>query len=293
MTHSRLAASLLLQQVSLLLIETFFFLQTLLLGLVWLSTATIAASFPAVANQAAQVLAQLQNQPSSPYTRLLLNERTRRGLFSSLAGIATSGLVGNKEPTDEEGASALKPSKKPYDFNEVEMTAIQAMISLRDIIGDILQRVGLNIPSLASLITRSEGGPEKGTGASAFLEQSSGSPLSGLTSTKSTNLGVQVLRGLALSLPLLIPMATQIRRMSPDHSASIPLQTLTMPQLPVMSYPDMYFNQAMHRRRGKRSLNLGHDQEASQLTVPVLSGSVVQHLLNNRQAIPRYLWLKK
>ena len=243
----------------------------------WLcGTASIGHSLPAASNPAVQILAQLQNQQVSPYTRLL-SERAKRGLFSNLAGLATGGLTGgNKEP--DEDASPLKP--KPYDFNEVEMTAIQAMISLRDVIGVLLQKVGFNIPSLASLINRSENGVDKVSGSSGFLSDSSSSALSALTSTKSSNVGVQVLRGLALTLPLLIPMATQMRRNSLDSSLA-PSLPISIPHMPM--YPDIYYNQAMHRRRGKRSINLGHDQKwASAMTVPAFRGAAVQHLLNSR-----------
>jgi len=242
---------------------------------VWLSTASLGHNLPAATSSAAAVFSQVQNQPLSSYNRLL-TERAKRGLFSSLAGLASSGLAvgGNKEP-DLEDATPAKP--KPYDFNEVEMTAIQAMISLRDIIGDLLQRVGINIPSLASLVTRSETGAEKGTSTSALLADSP-SALSTFTS-KTSNVGVQVLRGLALSLPLLIPMATQIRRMSPDTQVT---PTITIPSMPMI--PDLYYyNQAMHRRRGKRSLNYGQvGKRAPARVKSSLHDAAVEHMLSSR-----------
>ena len=205
----------------------------------------------------------------------ILNERTKRGLFSSIAGLATGTLSsGNNKEPEEEIIAPLKP--KPYDFNEVEMTAIQAMVSIRDIIGELLQKVGFNMPSLASLITRSENGADKTTALSQ-LSDSSSSPLNSLTATKSTNVGVQVLRGLALSLPFIIPMATQLRRMSIDTPsvASIPLT-----QVPQMMIPDIYYNQAMHRRRGKRSLN---SQQTAAMIVPLFRDSeAMSHLLDSR-----------
>ena len=146
------------------------------------------------------------------------------------------------------------------------MTAIQAMISLRDIIGELLQKVGFNIPG----ITRSSSGAADTGSSSGFLSSDSNGALSSFgssTATKSTNVGVQVLRGLALLSPLIIPMATQLRRMSPDYSSSsssfgsgssgLSLPSLpsmsVVPPMPPMVFPDIYYNQAMHRRRGKRS----------------------------------------
>lgn len=177
--------------------------------------------------------------------------RTRRGIFHTLAGLSNTGngvnagslLTSIKDHDDEESA----PSKpKPYFFNDMELTAIQAIVSLRDMIGVLLKRAGINIPaSLASLITRSENA-EKGAPASFLLPDSSGA--SSLANVKSNNMALLV-RGLALSLPLLIPMATQIRRMSTDNV----VPQFQLPQFPLM--PDPYYDQALHRRRGKRSVN--------------------------------------
>ena len=253
----------------------------LLFGLMYLCTAKIGQTMPQQS-----ILQQLQQQGHQfGAQKRIISERTKRGLFSSLVGLANSGMpLGNKEPDDD--ASVLKP--KPYDFNEVEMTAIQAMVSLRDIIGDLLQRVGLNMPSLASLITRSEHGNEKVS--PGFTESSNGGALSHLTSNKGTNMGIQLLRGLALSLPLLIPMATQIRRMSPDTSsaaataAATMAQPLILPQMPIM-LPDLYYNQAMHRRRGKRSTRVRRSISTLQRDPIVMA----EHLFNGRAPFVRYL----
>lgn len=175
-------------------------------------------------------------------------QRFKRGLLSTLVGLKGSqggigGISGSsilnsiKEPDSDELAAASKP--KPYEFNELEMTAIQAMVAVRDIIGDLMHRVGFNLPSsLASLITRSETSEDDKVNLS-------GDTSSGVT--KAANVGV-LLRGLALSLPLLIPMATQIRRMSTDTPMVVP----RFAQLPFV--PDPYYNQALHRRRGRRSV---------------------------------------
>jgi hypothetical protein len=119
---------------------------------------------------------------------------------------------------------------KPYDFNEAEMTAIQAIVALREVIGELLQKVGLSLPSLASIITRSD--------VNSIVK----TPLQAEDATVSSKAGglAVLLRGIALSLPLLIPMATTIRRMSNDPY---------VPPLPFL--PDPYYNAALHRRRGR------------------------------------------
>lgn len=120
--------------------------------------------------------------------------------------------------------------KKPYEFNDAEMTAIQAIVAFREVIGELLQKVGLNIPSLASIVTRSDINSIVKT---PQVEEST-------TTAKSGGMAAVLLRGLALSLPLLIPMATQMRRMSTDPY---------IPPLPFI--PDPYYNTALHRRRGR------------------------------------------
>lgn len=177
------------------------------------------------------------------------------------------------------------------------MTAIQAMISLRDIIGELLQKVGFNIPG----ITRSSSGAaDAGSSSSGFLSSSSDSSGalssfgSGSTATKSTSVGVQVLRGLALLSPLIIPMATQLRRMSPDYSSSfgsnsgLSLPSMSVvPPMPPMVFPDIYYNQAMHRRRGKRSTG---DLAAGRAASPAHQlHQFSQHPLLSSPSLLRYL----
>ncbi len=173
------------------------------------------------------------------------------------------------------------------------MTAIQAMISLRDIIGELLQKVGFNIPG----ITRSSSGAaDAGSSSSGFLSSDSNGALSsfGSTATKSTNVGVQVLRGLALLSPLIIPMATQLRRMSPDYSSSfgsnsgLSLPSMSVvPPMPPMVFPDIYYNQAMHRRRGKRSTG---DLAAGRAASPAHQlHQFSQHPLLSSPSLLRYL----
>ncbi len=131
-----------------------------------------------------------------------------------------------KDSDDEKDTEKIKP----YDFNEAEMTAIQAIVALREVIGELLQKVGLSLPSLASIITRSD--------VNSIVK----TPLQSedaTISSKASGLAV-LLRGIALSLPLLIPMATTIRRMSNDPY---------VPPLPFL--PDPYYNAALHRRRGR------------------------------------------
>lgn len=272
-----------------------------------LSSAIASGSASSSASNQA-VLAGLHSMSSSlannapAYGRLLWSDRHKRGLFSNLAmlsefasggggggGSAGASLAsalsgGSKDPdADDSTAASIKPI--PYKFTSTEMTAIQAMISLRDIISELLQKVGFNIPGISSFITRSEAGVDKtaasnnGYGILAADTPSSSNPFSAFTSSKSTNMGVQVLRGLALLSPLIIPMATQLRRMSPETSSShftSSLPSLPMPMVPPMPMiiPDIYYNQAMHRRRGKRSLPLGEAQ---------------QHPLLNSAALHRYL----
>jgi hypothetical protein len=129
--------------------------------------------------------------------------------------------------------------KKPYEFNEAELTAIQAIVAFREVIGELLQKVGFNLPSLASIITRSDLNSIKPpVRVAETLEDSS-------VQFKTGGLGTTLLRGMALSLPLLIPMATQIRRMSADP-----------PYIPPIPFiPDPYYDRALHRRRGRRSLS--------------------------------------
>lgn len=256
---------------------------------------------------------QGQSFPNELVSTMASSNRIRRGLLSALTGLSgsshgMSSAVGNmlsnsnamgnsngansgnanlgnllasssnKEP-ENLLAQAMQNKPKPYAFNDVEMTAIQAMISLRDILGDLLHRVGINIPSLASLITRSE--TDRKHPVTSLLTDSSSSPgslASALSSTKSSNAAL-LLRGLAISLPLLIPMATQIRRMSSDSAAITPLNQLNLQQLQPLNFiPDPYYNQALHRRRGKRSLN--------SLALPAVSTQQFQeHLLAAEQII--------
>ena len=131
--------------------------------------------------------------------------------------------------------------KKPYEFNDAELTAIQAIVAFREVIGELLQKVGFNLPNLASIITRSDMNHIK---TPVRLPE----PLAD-SSVKSGGLGTALLRGMALSLPLLIPMATQIRRMSADP-----------PYIPPIPFiPDPYYDRALHRRRGRRSVPTTQD----------------------------------
>lgn len=281
----------------------------------------IASSGSASSNQAIPVLAQLHSMSStlshSPvYSRLLWSDRHKRGLFSNLAmlselasgvggggggGSAASQLAsalsgGSKDPDADETSATSSVSKPiPYKFTSTEMTAIQAMVSLRDIISELLQKVGFNIPGIASFITRSEAGVDKTAAAAAAsnngygilaaeTSSSNSNPFSAFTSSKSTNVGVQVLRGLALLSPLIIPMASQLRRMSPDSSSSHFASSSSLPSLPMpmvppmpMLIPDIYYNQAMHRRRGKRSAGELQQQQLQ------------MHPLLNSAALHRYL----
>jgi len=124
--------------------------------------------------------------------------------------------------------------KKPYEFNDAELTAIQAIVAFREVIGELLQKVGFNLPSIASIITRSDVNHMKTPMRVPEPE----------LDVKSGGIGSALLRGMALSLPLLIPMATQIRRMSTDP-----------PYIPPIPFiPDPYYNRALHRRRGRRSV---------------------------------------
>ena len=131
--------------------------------------------------------------------------------------------------------------KKPYEFNDAELTAIQAIVAFREVIGELLQKVGFNLPTLASIITRSDMNHLKApVRIPEPLEDSSG---------KASGLGSVLLRGMALSLPLLIPMATQIRRMSAEP-----------PYIPPIPFiPDPYYDRALHRRRGRRSVPTTQD----------------------------------
>ncbi|XP_054156821.1 dual specificity protein kinase shkD-like [Oppia nitens] len=134
--------------------------------------------------------------------------------------------------------------KKPYEFNDAEMTAIQAIVAFREVIGELLQKVGFNLPSLASIITRSDmnhvKAPVRVQAAAQTLEAAD-------SVVKSTGIAGALLRGMAISLPLLIPMATQIRRMS--NEPTVP------PYIPAIPFiPDPYYNRALHRRRGRRSV---------------------------------------
>lgn len=135
--------------------------------------------------------------------------------------------------------------KKPYQFNEAEMTAIQAIMAFRDVIGELLSKVGFNIPGLASIITRSDMNQVK-------TPVRVSEPLA--DSSIKSGLGSALLRGVALSLPLLIPMATQIRRMSAEP-----------PYIPPIPFiPDPYYDKALHRRRGKRSVPMPYLQKINQ-----------------------------
>lgn len=187
--------------------------------------------------------------------------RVRRGIINTLTKLHTVGTLlsaGTGQHStggmssllfaDNSVTEAESNKRKPYHFNDVELTAIQALVSIRDVIGELLHRVGINIPAFASLINRSEGDKLKAS-IPSFLMGSVNSPLA----IKSSN-AASLLRGLALSLPLLIPMATQLRRMSVDNTPSIPLRN----SFPVSSQMlfDPYYNQALHRRRSKRSTKI-------------------------------------
>ena len=127
-------------------------------------------------------------------------------------------------------------NKKPYEFNDAEMTAIQTIMAFRDVIGELLGKVGFNIPTLASIITRSDMNHVKAPVRVSEPLAASPAKSGGFTSA--------LLRGVALSLPLLIPMATQIRRMSAEP-----------PYIPPIPFiPDPYYDKALHRRRGRRSV---------------------------------------
>lgn len=208
----------------------------------------------------------------------IINQRSARGLLTALSGLSNvatrTNLLVSKDPDmDSNGGSsgvvtASSSSSngnklKPYAFNDVEMSAIQAMISLRNIIGDLLHKFGVNIPSsLASLITRSEVSSVANSGNS----ETAANALSSLLSSASSKVNAAlILRGLALSLPLLIPMANQLRRMStennpvfvPSSGTSMPLSSQASMQSmmpPLLPHFDPYgYDRAAHRRRGKRS----------------------------------------
>lgn len=209
----------------------------------------------------------------------IINQRSARGLLTALSGLSNvatrTNLLVSKDPDmDSSGgssgvvtaSSSLSNGNKlkPYAFNDVEMSAIQAMISLRNIIGDLLHKFGVNIPSsLASLITRSE----VSSVANSANSETAANALSSLLSSASTKVNAAlILRGLALSLPLLIPMANQLRRMSTENNpvfvpsssgTSMPLASQASMQSmipPLFPHFDPYgYDRAAHRRRGKRS----------------------------------------
>ncbi|KAH9425176.1 hypothetical protein DERP_013407 [Dermatophagoides pteronyssinus] len=213
------------------------------------------------------------------------SRRNGRGLFSTLSGLgnvaaaaaAGSSLLAGKDPDDDDNivnhlssssSSSSNGKGKPYAFNDVEMSALQTMISIRNIIGDLFHKVGFNLPSsLASLITRSS--DPNGLDDDKHSLLSSDSSAANILSTAASKVNAGLLiRGLALSLPLLIPMANQIRRMSSD-GAPLPLQPFassssssSVPTSSLMAAPitfqlpqfDPYgYDRALHRRRGKRS----------------------------------------
>ncbi|KAH9521410.1 hypothetical protein DERF_005071 [Dermatophagoides farinae] len=263
----------------------------------------------------------IHSSPNIPESR-----RNGRGLFSTLSGLgnvavaaaAGSSLLGGKDPDDDDissnlvnhlSASASSSSSsssnankaKPYAFNDVEMSAIQTMISIRNIIGDLLHKVGVNLPSsLASLITRSS---DHNNEKHSLLSTGGDSAAASILSSASSKVNAALLiRGLALSLPLLIPMANQIRRMSTDSgvlsapppppsssssftsasqslSASLPTSSLMVPPFQLPQFDPYGYDRALHRRRGKRSI-----------TATTLSESTQRMLrLREQQQILRYL----
>ena len=181
------------------------------------------------------------------------------------------------------------------------MSAIQTMISIRNIIGDLLHKVGVNLPSsLASLITRSS---DHNNEKHSLLSTGGDSAAASILSSASSKVNAALLiRGLALSLPLLIPMANQIRRMSTDSgvlsapqppssssssftsasqslSASLPTSSLMVPPFQLPQFDPYGYDRALHRRRGKRSI-----------TATTLSESTQRMLrLREQQQILRYL----
>lgn len=200
--------------------------------------------------------------------------RVRRGIINTLTRLHTVGTllsaagqhstggggVGSManllfaDNSEASAAAAESNKKKPYHFNEIELTAIQALVSIRDVIGELLHRVGINIPTFTSLVNRSEGDKLKTSSVPAFLlSGAGGGSTSPLLALKSSN-AASLLRGLALSLPLLIPMANQLRRMSVDNAPVAAVAPLRNP-FPVSSQMlfDPYYNQALHRRRSRRS----------------------------------------
>ncbi|OTF76373.1 hypothetical protein BLA29_006241, partial [Euroglyphus maynei] len=241
-------------------------------------------ALPAYRNSIPKHLQDLYEHASTkPNHRSMVGQessRKSRGLFSTLSGLgnvaaaaaAGSSLLGGKDPDDHDdigsnlvnhlSSSSSSSKGKPYAFNDVEMSALQTMISIRNIIGDLLHKVGVNLPSsLASFITRSSDQNGDLNEKHSLLSADSGA--TNLLSSKVN--AALLLRGLALSLPLLIPMANQIRRMSTDGSASsptvasspsfsaLPASSLMVAPFQLPQFDPYGYDRALHRRRGKRS----------------------------------------
>lgn len=130
-----------------------------------------------------------------------------------------------------------------YQFTEAELSAIQALLSFRQVITELLDKVTISWPNLAQMILRSEPTspinrtPLAGSGQETEI-------------TKSSGLGTTLLRGVALSLPFLLPMAPILKRMSTGTN----IYTGPGPMPPFI--PDFYYNAATHRRRMGRSIDL-------------------------------------
>jgi len=151
---------------------------------------------------------------------------------------------------------------KPYEFNDAELTAIQALVAFREVIGELLQKVGIGWPNLGSILSNAD---NLNTKTNLQYSNEEALAAASATATKGTaGFASALLRGVALSLPLLIPMATTIRRMSTDQY---------VPPLPFI--PDPYYNSAMHRRRG-RSIARSANDYADNLNLKHLESIIAQ-----------------
>lgn len=116
--------------------------------------------------------------------------------------------------------------KEPYSFNETELSTIQAIVAFRQVFNELVEKVAMAWPALASVIVRSDSSPIAGNAATSTPSRHHAS-LSALSSSSGalgsrSRLGTALLRGMTLSLPLLIPMApTIIRRMSAPSNGII------------------------------------------------------------------------
>lgn len=132
------------------------------------------------------------------------------------------------------------------------MSAIQTITAFRQVIGEVFEKLAIAWPALASVIVRSDGGADINR-SPIKIPSSEDQP-----ATKSSGYGTALLRGMALSLPLLLPMAPLIaKRMSssgfvqhPSVQSAAPgvLGSIAAPS--VLNYPSPYPYYATHRRLG-------------------------------------------